>query len=175
MAFCMAELHLWSTKNSLKVKGRTYHHVQSPTLNNSLSGPFCHHSLCFHTFSPPYLYLLSQSNSQSTPILFSLSLCSLQIVILRMSVYCIIHDILYIDLTPLTQYLSILLTCNWSAWPVQHLCFPDTTHTCWVTLTKVQPCLSLDKKQTTFLAYSMILPQQFHVCQWGSHACKNQV
>lgn len=30
MAFCLAELHLWSTKNSLRVKGSTYQHVQSP-------------------------------------------------------------------------------------------------------------------------------------------------
>lgn len=37
MAFCLAELHLWSTKSSLKVKGSTYHHVQSPTLSIILS------------------------------------------------------------------------------------------------------------------------------------------
>lgn len=31
MAFCLAELHLWSTKGSLQVKGTTYQHVQSPS------------------------------------------------------------------------------------------------------------------------------------------------
>ena len=37
MAFCLAELHLWSTKSSLQVKGSTYRHVQSPSLSLSLS------------------------------------------------------------------------------------------------------------------------------------------
>lgn len=35
MAFCLAELHLWSTKSSLQVKGSTYHHVQSASLSLS--------------------------------------------------------------------------------------------------------------------------------------------
>ena len=37
MAFCLAELHLWSTKSSLQVKGSTYRHVQSPALSIILS------------------------------------------------------------------------------------------------------------------------------------------
>ena len=66
MAFCLAELHLWSTKSSLQVKGTTYHHVQSSTLliksllvfflfllSLSCSGYFCQRSLCFHTSFPP--------------------------------------------------------------------------------------------------------------------------
>lgn len=58
MAFCLAELHLWSTQSSLKVKGNTYHHVQSAhSLNYSFSGSSCHHSLCFHSLSSPQLYL----------------------------------------------------------------------------------------------------------------------
>lgn len=41
MAFCLAELHLWSTKSSLQVKGSTYHRVQSPSLSIILSlSPF---------------------------------------------------------------------------------------------------------------------------------------
>lgn len=36
MAFCLAELHLWSTKSSLQVKGSSYHHVQSPSLSMAL-------------------------------------------------------------------------------------------------------------------------------------------
>lgn len=62
MAFCLAELHLWSTKSSLQVKGSTYQHVQSTSLPFSLlfflslslrlALALCHHSLCFHTFFP---------------------------------------------------------------------------------------------------------------------------
>lgn len=86
MAFCLAELHLWSTKSSLQVKGTTYHPVQSPSLLyihspfSFSSHSFCHHSLCFHTFSPLYQDILQQSNSYSTSIH-------------TMSVYCIISDV----------------------------------------------------------------------------------
>lgn len=103
MAFCLAELHLWSTKSSLQVKGSTYHHVQSTSLPFSLlfflslslrlALALCHHSLCFHTFfffyPPRYIDFnnLTLSQHQFSPCLFPLSLCSLQIPIL--SLLCI--------------------------------------------------------------------------------------
>lgn len=66
MAFCLAELHLWSTQSSLKVKGNTYHHVQSPTLSIILSLAL---SVITHFVSTPsshlsYIYINNQTLSQ---------------------------------------------------------------------------------------------------------------
>lgn len=89
MAFCLAELHLWSTKSSLQVKGSTYHHVQSLlffffycSLNNSLSLWLLLSSLTLFSHLLPTLPIstltiwLCQHNSSLTPSLFTFSLLS---------------------------------------------------------------------------------------------------
>lgn len=83
MAFCLAELHLWSTKGSLQVKGTTYQHVQSPSpLLDSLLSSF---SLClvlalsvithFVDATSKYLDLLLQSDFHFTSFL-NVSVCT---------------------------------------------------------------------------------------------------
>lgn len=79
MAFCLAELHLWSTKSSLRVKGSTYQHVQSPgdvppttTTTSSVSLSVIAHFV----FAPPrHLACIHINNLPlSQHSLFSLSL-----------------------------------------------------------------------------------------------------
>lgn len=72
MAFCLAELHLWSTKSSLQVKGTTYHHVRSPSLSQIVSS-----RSIFLSPLTLFSHLLQESDSlshqQFPPRLFSLS------------------------------------------------------------------------------------------------------
>ena len=102
MAFCLAELHLWSTKSSLQVKGSTYHHVQSPSLSLSLSIilSLALSVITHFVFTPsPHLTCIFFNNltlSQHQFILSSHFLFSRQTLMLLMALYCIIHDILYI-------------------------------------------------------------------------------
>lgn len=82
MAFCLAELHLWSTKSSLQVKGSTYHHVQSPTLSLSRSFSIILSlalSVITHfvfTPCPHFTYIYSQSTPILTMSVVTFSSCS---------------------------------------------------------------------------------------------------
>lgn len=102
MAFCLAELHLWSTKSSLQVKGSTYHHVQSPSLSLSLSIilSLALSVITHFVFTPSFhltcIFFNNLTLSQHQFILSFHFLFSRQTLMLLMAVYCIIHDILYI-------------------------------------------------------------------------------
>lgn len=111
MAFCLAELHLWSTKSSLQVRGSTYHHVQSPSLslNNSLPVSFLSftsHSVLLWLFLSSltlFSHLLTTFPISTLTIWLSVSTLSVFTFSLLSSicVYCIIRDILYIIYTTL--------------------------------------------------------------------------
>lgn len=107
MAFCLAELHLWSTKSSLQVKGSTYHHVQSPSLSVILSLAL---SVITHfVFTPfPHLTYIYFSNLTLSQHQFSICLFSLSLCLFRFSCY----QCLFIALYYVTFFILFFTTLN---------------------------------------------------------------